>query len=387
MSAQILGVVLSFASVDGQELALTVSLSEPSAAVLEWGDKTQTSEESARILTFRGLPVPVREPVRYELRVPGLAPLIETVEPPVLDGKVRAALYGDNRDGPGPHAIIVAQMARAHPSVIVHTGDVVRMMEDEEGWDSYLATTFPLARRVPTILALGNHELSSMRQHSSVARTKILSHVPTAFDAIASELETPRGVFHVRVGPAVFISLDSNSDFGPGSPQLAFVDRVLTEKGDATLSFIAMHHGPLSAGPHGGHPSGGALLEMMKKHHVTAVLSGHDHVYQRTVDDGIVSIVSGGGGAPLYTRERPMEGVEAFSSTYNWVQMDLEGPAAKISAFALEGTLLDQAVIAPVPESRPHHGVTASWLALLAGQLLVLIALARIVVRWGGAVR
>ena len=214
MSAQILGVVLSFASVDGQELALTVSLSEPSAAVLEWGDKTQTSEESARILTFRGLPVPVREPVRYELRVPGLAPLIETVEPPVLDGKVRAALYGDNRDGPGPHAIIVAQMARAHPSVIVHTGDVVRMMEDEEGWDSYLATTFPLARRVPTILALGNHELSSMRQHSSVARTKILSHVPTAFDAIASELETPRGVFHVRVGPAVFISLDSNSDFG-----------------------------------------------------------------------------------------------------------------------------------------------------------------------------
>ncbi len=34
-----------------------------------------------------------------------------------------------------------------------------------------------------------------------------------------------------------------------------------------------------------------------------AVFAGHEHYYQKTTVDGILHIITGGGGAPMYDRE------------------------------------------------------------------------------------
>lgn len=381
MSAQLLGVVLSFAAPDGQSLALTASLTAPATAALDWGGVRSARGEPSQVISFGPLAVPTSSAVRYRLSIAGLPPIDEVVRPPVVDGRLRVATYGDNRDGPGPHATLLEQMIAADPGVIVHTGDVVRYNEDEAGWASYFTTTFPLARRVPVILALGNHELTAMKPAPGVARTRVLTHLPAVGDPIAWELKAPRGVFHVRVGPALFISLDSNSALTAGSPQFRFVERVLDARGDAQQVYVAMHHGFRSAGRHGPHPDGEALYAMLHERGITAVLAGHDHTYQRIVDRGITTVVSGGGGAPLYARTHPIAGVRAFSSVYNWIQLDLEGPRAELRAFALEGTLLDRATL-PEAMGPPPRDPKTSLAILFGGQALVLVALVATVVRW-----
>lgn len=381
MSARLLGVVLSFASPDGQTLSLTASLTAPATAALDWGAVHAREDQASQVVSFGGLAVPTSTPTRYRLSIAGLPDIEEVVHPPSVGGRLRVAVYGDNRDGPGPHATLLGQMDAADPGVIVHTGDVVRYNEDDAGWISYFTTTLPLARRVPVILALGNHELSNVRVGWTAARTRVLTHLPAVGDPLAIELKAPRGAFHVRVGPALFISLDSNSELDAASAQYRFVERVLDQRGDAEYVFVALHHGFASAGRHGGHPGGAAMYAMLKARGITAVLAGHDHTYQRLVQDGLTTVVTGGGGAPLYARTQVTPGVEAFSSVYNWTRLDLEGGRVALQAFALEGTLLDRATL-PAEAALPPRDPRRALALLVGGQVLVLVALLGTIVRW-----
>jgi hypothetical protein len=382
MSAQLLGVVLSFASPDGQQLALTASLTGAATASLDWGQLHYEKSEASEVLSFPSLPVPTSTPTHYRLHIAGQPVIEEWVKPPApAEGPLRIATYGDNRDGPGPHATLLAQMVVADPHVIVHTGDVVRYNEDEAGWESYFTTTLPLARRVPVILALGNHELSNKRVGSAAARTRVMRHMPAVADTLASDLRAPWGAFHVRVGPALFISLDSNNALRAGSPQYQFVERVLAARGDARFVFVAMHHGFVSAGRHGPHPDGADMYALLQAEGITAVLAGHDHTYQRILQGRLTTVVSGGGGAPLYARTHVIPGVQAFSSVYNWTQLDLVGDRVQLAAYALNGTLLDRAAFPPESAIAPTDPTRSLWL-LLGGQVLVLVALLATVVRW-----
>jgi hypothetical protein len=142
----------------------------------------------------------------------------------------------------------------------------------------------------------------------------------------------------------LIVSIDSNVDLSAESPMIRFVDRVLALHQDAKLKLLAMHHGPLSSGHHGGHPQGESLLEVARKHGAHAFVAGHDHLYERIVQDGLTAVISGGGGAPLYPREHWVHGSLAFSSTYNWVLLD--GP--ELTAYSLEGVVLDRGRIPPL---------------------------------------
>jgi len=83
------------------------------------------------------------------------------------------------------------------------------------------------------------------------------------------------------------------------------------------VNVIALfHHPPFSSGPHGGSnveaPTAALrsrYMPLFHTHHVRAVFSGHDHLFEHWVErytDGAGAhrmdlVVSGGGGAPLYT--------------------------------------------------------------------------------------
>lgn len=341
MSAALLGAVLSFMSVDGSTLELTLILDAPAPVTLRWGENRQTSG-AAREHHFRGLRTPTSEAVHYQVEVEGLELYAETVEPPCREGICRLAVYGDDRDGPGPHQALIEGMEAAAPTIILNTGDIVRHNDDEAGWKSHLGTTLRIGRRVPVILALGNHELYTMGRPAA-ARERVLRTYPAPHDPLAESLQLPSGVFHVVVGDALFIVLDSNSPLGPGSPQRAFLEQALDGRGKARHVFVALHHGPISAGSHGGHPEGAGLSELFTRAGVTAVFSGHDHTYQRIVRGGVSYVVTGGGGAPLYEWRHAVAGVRAFSSTYNRVSLDLAPSSALLSSFSIEGALLDRA--------------------------------------------
>ncbi|MFO0723134.1 MAG: metallophosphoesterase [Myxococcota bacterium] len=368
MSAAVLGAVLSFANVQGTTLDLTLVVDPPAPVALRWGQEAPRASPAQQIHHFRGMATPTVTPTRYQVLVDGVDAYQEIVEPPARDGQSRVAVYGDDRDGPGPHEALVDAMDAARPTLIVHTGDIVRTSEDEPGWKSHLGTTLRIGRRVPVILALGNHELYSLASPKA-ARDRVLATYPSPQDPLAESMGLPSGVFHVFVGTSMFVVLDSNSPLGPRSPQRVFLERALAERGSAEHVFVALHQGPLSAGMHGGHPEAEGMMDLLVQHKVSAVLAGHDHTYQRIIDRGVSVIVTGGGGAPLYNRQGALPGLITFSSTYNWVRLELSQASERLEAYSLEGVLLDAAELreagqAPIPDPRQTLGLLGMAVAM-----------------------
>jgi acid phosphatase type 7 len=298
----------------------------------------------------------------------------------VAGDALRMAIYGDSRGGDGPHRVIARQIVASRPQVVLHSGDAVQTAGDAAGWRRHLAATLELGRRAPLVLALGNHEIHPHR--GATARDGLLEtlrHAPPPDDPVARRHGTPPMTYHVRVGPALIVALDSNAPLGPGSPQHAFLDEVLAARG-ARRAFVVMHHGASSSGPHGPHRDAVAVRALLSRHRVTAAFAGHDHIYERAHRDGVAYVVSGGGGAPLYPRRTADPATAAFSATYNWVRVDLTAAEVRLRAYSLEGALLDTAdlAVAPPPSRQlPPRG--RAWMA--GGTALVVGALAWVMVR------
>jgi hypothetical protein len=114
--------------------------------------------------------------------------------------------------------------------------------------------------------------------------------------------------YDVAWGPVRLFALDSM----PGEPdgiestsvQAAWLRAGLSEATEP-WKLVYMHHPPFSSGPHG---STRALQWPYGKWGATAVLAGHDHIYERVVRDGTVYFVNGLGGSVKYSVERPVRG-------------------------------------------------------------------------------
>ena len=119
-----------------------------------------------------------------------------------------------------------------------------------------------------------------------------------------------RGYYSFDHGGWHFISLNSNVDAAPGSPQYQWLAADLAASRD-TLCTIAYWHYPLtSSGEYGNIPAMAKAYEALHAAGVDIVLSGHVHIYERfapqaadgTADPqrGIRNFVVGTGGAALY---------------------------------------------------------------------------------------
>ena len=97
-----------------------------------------------------------------------------------------------------------------------------------------------------------------------------------------------------------FVMLDSNNY--RHEAQLAWLKQDLAKAKGARAIFAAVHAGPYSRGLHMGHSYAAEhYVPVLRENGVTLLFSGHDHLYQRGTAEGLNYMVSGGGGAPLYS--------------------------------------------------------------------------------------
>jgi hypothetical protein len=77
---------------------------------------------------------------------------------------------------------------------------------------------------------------------------------------------------------------------------------------------------------------------------VDLVFNGHDHDYERSVANGIVYIVAGGGGAPLHGQENPDANPASvyFSETLHAVQISVTDSLLTIAAVRPDGLRFDE---------------------------------------------
>ncbi len=246
-------------------------------------------------------------------------------------------LYGDNRgsmDGIGPepnHARVVdgiiqqveaLRSSEAPVRFILQTGDLVTKGDVAREWQ---ASFVPLVdhlveeTHLPYFLVPGNHDVSSDQVTVPPREGSGLGYLLQAVKLQIPPDGSPRrlsgyATYALGYGNTFVIGLDSihaNDD-----KQYVWIKNQLEQLDRSRYAniFVFCHHSPFSSGPHSvvlddsTRVIRSRYLPLFHAHHVRAVLSGHEHLYEHWVEHYTDNrglgrmdyIVSGGGGAPRY---------------------------------------------------------------------------------------
>lgn len=210
-------------------------------------------------------------------------------------------VMGDNRTYPERFEKIIARAWAERPNFLLNVGDVVTDGTVKEQWlNEYLKPAAELMQRVPTYVAIGNHERNADWYYKYVSYPK------------------PENYYSFDYGNAHFAIIDSNKDLSPNSEQYKWLEKDLAES-KAHWKFVFHHHPPYSSDRkrYGDTRRGKStlgdlnvrqLVPLYEKYNVDIVWFGHFHGYERTwpirsgkVDRnrGVIYIKTGGGGAKL----------------------------------------------------------------------------------------
>lgn len=268
--------------------------------------------------------------------------------------------YGDSRSQPDFHAAVIQSvLVGAVPSLVINTGDLVYSGQNELGWSrEFFEPAMPLISQAPVMITLGNHDLNNQ---GSLATWWL------EFFAFPGH-ETDPGYgrwFSYDAGGIHIIHLDSN--IASDAVQLAWLSSDLSSPAARGADFrvAVFHHPPYSAGGHGSNLNVREVWEpLFLAHGVDLVFNGHNHFYQRTwsVADGevqahaaairnghdvmhsgtgVVYIIAGGGGAPLYATGTA-DFIAFGTSRYHHVRVAYTPGSIHCQAVARAGEVLDE---------------------------------------------
>src|ERR1700722_9484834 len=249
--------------------------------------------------------------------------------------------YGDMRftnpsetsaTSPVARQALVAKIASENPAAIFINGDVpyhgiaadYAVFRDEtHAWRERHLRVYP---------ALGNHEFRACLESAC------LEHWRQTFPELLD-----RRWYSVALGTkAVGIELDSDTSLLPGSAQRAWLEnQVATLDPHVRFVLIVMHHPPVAdvqltkVTDHNPRANEVTLAEYLKTAASQsaarfAVSAGHIHNYERFTRDGVVYLVSGGGGAAPYEVDRtPSDQYQSADfPNYHYVRFEIHGDRA-----------------------------------------------------------
>jgi hypothetical protein len=81
---------------------------------------------------------------------------------------------------------------------------------------------------------------------------------------------------------------------------------------------------------------------LLVRYGVALVFNGHDHDYERSVANGVVYIVTGGGGAPLYSQMNSNPASVYFTSTHHSVQVTVTESSLMVAGVRSDGVRFDE---------------------------------------------
>ncbi len=195
-----------------------------------------------------------------------------------------------------------------NPQFCITTADLVNKGAGEIGLEDYKKLDKDAGwflRKYPTWPTLGNHEVSGSSDKTGEENYEIGEKNFSDFFG----LKDP--VYSFTYGNAKFIALDW--DKVSNSPEkFAWLENELKDAQGKHI-FIFKHRPYYTVGSKSYSDVEGKTTEVTKlftKYKVTAVFSGHDHIYHRTKRDGVNYIISAGAGAPIYNLKREKDANE-----------------------------------------------------------------------------
>ena len=264
-------------------------------------------------------------------------------------------VLGDTRSGLDAHRRVIERVAQEVPDFVVGTGDMVDDGSNQDQWQQFFDVENQLLRDNVYFPSIGNHDRQGRGRTADTYR---------AFFAVPDNGGDTERYYAFSYAAARFLVLDSNEYSFALSDQTAWLEReLIAARQDPAVRhvFAVMHHPPFSISLHGGNRD---LRErwtpLFEKYQVSAVFSGHDHVYERAERNAIHYFVSGGGGAPLYPR-RPnpspddLEAVKKFERVFHFLRVAVTGERVEVTAIRTDGTVIETTAWttgAAVPDTR-----------------------------------
>lgn len=162
------------------------------------------------------------------------------------------------------------------------------------------------------------------------------------------------------MGPVHFFVVDSegalisNSD---RTAQMNWLQARLAASG-SPWQVVYFHHPPYSSALHGSTPG---MQWPFAAWGADAVLSGHDHSYERISADGIVYFVNGLGGRSLYAFNSPVPGSQVrYNSDYGAMRIDASDTAITFEFINVSGNVIDSYTLQAAAKAAPHAAFSSS---------------------------
>jgi tartrate-resistant acid phosphatase type 5 len=151
-------------------------------------------------------------------------------------------------------------------------------------------------------------------------------------------------------GPVHLFALDSDGHEPDGVSQdsiqaLWLRDRLASST--AVWNIVFMHQPPYSSGTHG---SSGTLQWPFREWGATAVIAGHDHTYERILQDGFPYFVNGLGGKSRYLFMQGVPGSQVrYRADYGAMLVEANDTRIVFRFYTQSGCLIDEYGISAAP--------------------------------------
>jgi acid phosphatase type 7 len=295
---------------------------------------------------------------RYEIECAGERVTGEFATAPEHTAPISFVVFGDTRSNDSAHRRVVERILREVPDFLLGTGDWVDDGGREHEWQRFFEIERELLRDNVLYPALGNHDRQGRGRTADNFR---------AYFSLPENSPDPERYYAYTYGNSRFLVLDSNAYSFALTDQTAWIEEQLqAARLDPKIRhiFVAMHHPVFSVALHGGHAQlRHAWAPLFERYQVTAVFSGHDHVYSRADRAGVRYFVSGGGGAPLYPRSRnpsriDLDAVRYFERVNHYLRVNVIGDFVEVAAIRADGSLIETVSWGSRP--RPSEAVAAA---------------------------
>ena len=256
------------------------------------------------------------------------------------DAEVRVAYVGDSRGGYDVWADVAAELAARAPDLIVFTGDIVTIGQAQEEWDAFFDGAAGLLATTPVIAAHGNHEINAVHYYAQLA------------------MPGDEQLFSIDYGHLHQVVVNSDP-LEAGDLETRIVDFLEADLAATAARWkaVTMHRALYSSSTRHGSDDTlrAAWSPIFDAHLVDLVVSGHDHIFERTRPvrggvvgatpaDGTIYMVSGGAGAPLYSvlpEDEREPWFEVAESTHNGTVMSIRRDLLSSESFRRDGSPLD----------------------------------------------
>ncbi len=268
------------------------------------------------------------------------SPIYSFLTAPADGDEFKMIIIGDNRprttiEQPEEYAQLAQMIADEAPHIVIMTGDYVMEVNDNHAeniamWTRFTNISDIIGHYAPIYAVVGNHDTGTK------TGTMNLEYF---FDAFVQYGE-PSPYFSFDYAGVHFTMLMTEQQGYEAritGDQLTWLENDL--ESTSSEMKVVVGHRPLYPVVHIDDSLNlvpaerDALQALFEQHNVSLFLTGHDHMFNRITVNGLVQIIAGGGGAPVYNH--PTWG----GGFFHYVRTDVSRNLINITAIKLDGTV------------------------------------------------